>query len=146
MRAPNISKMPKGMKDPFTGPSKFIRPIRKGEEVPIIHSRHIKTGGDFSIPRHGNISKIHSGHRVMNPKVVPLAKATPMGINWGAVGKAALHVGKAIYKHPKVQDKWKKFKTKHKLEWLPFGKKPQPRRSVMGRVNKHKYKKGTVQA
>ena len=92
------------------------------------------------------ISKIHSGHRVMNPKVVPLAKATPMGVPWAAVGKAALHVGKAIYKHPKVQDKWKKFKAKHKLEWLPFGKKPQPRRSVMGRVNKHKYKKGTVQA
>lgn len=103
-------------------------------KIPLTYSRPLET------------SRIHSGHRVINPKVVPLAKATPMGVPWAAVGQAALHLGKAIYKHPKVQDKWKKFKTKHKLEWLPFGKKPQPRRSVMGRVNKHKYKKGTVQA
>lgn len=91
-------------------------------------------------------SRIHSGHRVINPKVVPLAKSTPMGIPWAAVGSAALSLGKYIYKHPKVQEKWKKFKKDKKLEWLPFGHKPKPRRGVMGKVNKHKYKKGTVQA
>jgi len=80
----------------------------------------------------------------MNPKVVPLSKSTPMGIPWAKIGSAALHVGKAIYNHPKVQEKWKAFKKDKKLEWLPFGKKPMPRRKVMGKVNKHKYKKGTM--
>jgi hypothetical protein len=102
---------------------------------------------------------------IMNPKVKPiprmhrqvvnkkmnhtLAKTTPMGaqqIPWKQLGQAALAVGKAIYKHPKVQAKWKKFKKDKKLEWLPFGQKPKPRRSVMGKINKHKYKKGTVMA
>lgn len=55
-----------------------------------------------------------------------LAKSKPYGIaavaqGALAVGKALAPVAKAIYKHPKVQSKWKEFKKKHGLEWLPFG-------------------------
>ncbi len=105
----------------------------------------------------------------------------PMGIPFAAIAKAAhtaYEVGKVlkpiakkIYNHPKVQSKWKGFKNKHHLNWLPFGPNHptlKPRHyekfskeakdhydkygrvptvkppKIMGKVNMHKYKKGTM--
>ncbi len=73
----------------------------------------------------------------------------PMG--WAAVAKGISAaapfikpIAKKIYRHPAVQKKWKSIKDKYKLNWLPFGHTSKGK--LMGRVNMHKYKKGTRMA
>ncbi len=68
----------------------------------------------------------------------------PMGIPWEPIVNGVYAVGKAIYNHPEVQKKWKEVKKKHGLEWLPFGKKKIGNKRFMGKMNKMKYKKGTM--